>query len=96
MENKDNEKDKVKQIRAEIDEIDKRLTACLVERFEKIVSLAGVKKELGVPAYCPEREREIMKSILGSIEDEFIRKKVKQSYERIIDESRALHKQIAK
>ncbi len=79
------------QFRNEVDKIDTEIASLLVKRINLIIEVGMIKKSLGIPSYDPKREKEIEKNIEYE-EDELINKTLKNIYERIIDESRAIQR----
>ena len=78
--------------RKRIDEIDQELVKLLNERSRCAVEIGHLKKELGMPAWQPEREVEILRNVVkanhGPLDDAAIRR----LFERIVDEARALER----
>jgi len=78
--------------RKHIDEIDQELVKLLNERSRCAVEIGHLKKELGMPAWQPEREAEILRNVVkanhGPLDDAAIRR----LFERIVDEARALER----
>jgi chorismate mutase-like protein len=78
--------------RKRIDEIDQQLVKLLNERSQCAVEIGHGKKKLGLPAWQPEREAEILRHVVkangGPLDDAAIRR----LFERIIDEARSLER----
>ncbi len=78
--------------RKKIDEIDQQLVKLLNARSQCAVEIGHLKKLLNIPAWQPEREAEILRSVVkanhGPLDDAAIRR----LFERIIDEARALER----
>lgn len=81
----------LEQFRTEVDKIDSEIASLLIKRINLVIEVGMIKRSLGLPTYDPGREKEIEKNIEYK-EDELIDKILKNIYERIIDESRALQK----
>jgi chorismate mutase len=80
------------ELRKEVDNIDKEIAALLIKRISVTLSIAAAKIKSGLPSYSPERERKIMENILSYSKDELTSKTLRNIYERIIDETRAIQK----
>lgn len=78
--------------RKRIDEIDQQLVKLLNERAQCAVEIGHLKKDMGLPAWQPQREAEILRNIVkangGPLDDAAIRR----LFERIIDEARSLER----
>lgn len=78
--------------RKRIDEIDQELVRLLNERAHCAVEIGHVKTTLGLPAWQPQREIEILRHVVksnpGPLDDAAIRR----LFERIIDEARSLER----
>lgn len=78
--------------RKRIDEIDQQLVKLLNERSHCAVEIGHLKKILKLPAWQPEREKEILRNVVktnpGPLDDAAIRR----LFERIIDEARSLER----
>lgn len=53
------------QLRQQIDDIDAKILALMERRAVCAKKIAAIKKEQGQPYYCPEREAQILKGVLG-------------------------------
>ncbi len=80
--------------RQRIDEVDRRLVELLNERSRCALEIGHIKKRLGLPAWQPEREAQILRNVVqsngGPLDDAAIRR----LFERIIDEARALERHV--
>ena len=78
--------------RKRIDEIDQQLLKLLNERSRCAVEIGHIKKKLNLPAWQPDREKEILRNVEdanpGPLDDSAIRR----LFERIIDEARSLER----
>jgi chorismate mutase len=85
--------DNIEHWRNKIDEIDKRLVELLNERATYADEIGKIKEQLGMEAYSPKREKEVLENILkhnnGPLNDLALRR----LFERIIDESRKLERE---
>lgn len=83
----------IDQWRDKIDEIDKRLVELLNERARYADEIGKIKEQLGMEAYSPKREKDVLENILkhngGPLNDLALRR----LFERIIDESRKLERE---
>lgn len=79
--------------RKKIDELDRRLVELLNERARYADEIGKIKEQLGMEAYSPKREKEVIENILrhnpGPLDDLALRR----LFERIIDESRKLERE---
>ncbi len=85
--------EKIEHWRNKIDETDKRLVELLNERATYADEIGKIKERLGMEAYSPKREKEVLENILkhnnGPLNDLALRR----LFERIIDESRKLERE---
>lgn len=83
----------IDQWRDKIDEIDKKLVELLNERAHYADEIGKIKEQLGMEAYSPKREKEVLDNIMkhnnGPLNDIALRR----LFERIIDESRKLERE---
>lgn len=79
--------------REKIDDIDRTLVELLNRRAQCADEIGKIKETLGLPAYSPKREHEVLDNIMkhnnGPLSDMALRR----LFERIIDESRALERE---
>jgi chorismate mutase-like protein len=78
--------------RKRIDEIDQELVRLLNERSRCAVEIGHLKKELGMPAWQPEREAEILRNVVKSNHGPLDDAAIRRLFERIVDEARALER----
>jgi chorismate mutase len=78
--------------RKKIDEIDQQLLKLLNARSQCAVEIGHLKKLLSMPAWQPEREAEILRSVVKSNQGPLDDAAVRRLFERIIDEARALER----
>jgi len=78
--------------RKRIDEIDQELVQLLNERSRCAVEIGHLKKVLGMPAWQPEREAEILRNVVKSNHGPLDDAAIRRLFERIIDEARALER----
>lgn len=83
---------KIDEWRRRIDEIDRKLVELLNERSRWAMEIGRWKRELRLPLYQPEREREILENVeranRGPLPDQAIRR----LFERILDEARSIER----
>ena len=82
--------------RKRIDEIDQQLIKLLNERSQCAVEVGHIKKKLGVAAWQPEREAEILRNVVKSNRGPLDDAAIRRLFERIIDEARALERRSMK
>jgi chorismate mutase-like protein len=85
--------DPLAEWRKKIDDIDQHLVALLNERARYAEEIGKVKLSLGLDAYSPEREEEVMENVLRANQGPLSPQAIRRLFERIIDESRAVERQ---
>lgn len=86
---KQNNERLLSELRNEVDNLDGKLVKMLNDRTEFAIKIANVKKEMGLPIYTPERERDIMIKISNMNKGPLSDESLQRIYERLLDESRA-------
>lgn len=81
----------LEQFRKEVDKIDSEIASLLIKRINLVIEIGLIKRSLSMPTYDAAREKEIEKNIEYK-DNELIDKTLKNIYERIIDESRAIQR----
>jgi len=85
--------DSIDDWREKIDELDKKLVEMLNERAQYADEIGKIKEQLGMEAYSPKREKEVLDNVIkhnkGPLNDLALRR----LFERIIDESRKLERE---
>ncbi len=79
--------------RARVDELDEAIVKLLNERAACAVEIGRIKKQMGVPVYQPEREREVVQRVRAltvAIGGPLGPAAIGRLFERIIDEARGL------
>lgn len=71
-------------LRDEIDKLDRRLTALLLERIRLSKEVAERKEGNARPAYDPGREVEVINNVLTGVEDESLREALFHIYKEVI------------
>lgn len=84
--------DPLAEWRKKIDEIDLQLVALLNQRARYAEEIGKVKLGLGLDAYSPEREEEVMQNVLRANGGPLSPQAIRRLFERIIDESRAVER----
>ena len=79
--------------RRKIDKLDKKLVRLLNERAKYTDKIGKLKEKLGLGAYSPEREEEILRNVLEWNEGPLPTDVLRRLYERILDESRTLERE---
>jgi chorismate mutase len=78
--------------RKRIDEIDQQIVKLLNERAQCAVEIGRLKKSVGLPAWQPQREAEILRNIVKANEGPLDDAAIRRLFERIIDEARSLER----
>ncbi len=78
--------------RDRIDEIDLELVKLLNERATCAEEIGKIKLLLGIEAYSPEREKEVMRNVGTAHPGPLSAKAIRRLFERIIDESRSVER----
>ena len=85
-------KQRLDELRREIDAIDEQLVRLLSDRAECALRIGHEKKLAGLDVYQPRRETEVLSHVqrinMGPLDDAAM----KRLFERIIDEARALER----
>ncbi len=89
--NNDPTKD-INRWRDRIDEIDLTLVKLLNERATCAEEIGKLKLLLGLEAYSPEREKEVMRNVTKGNPGPLSAKALRRLFERIIDESRSVER----
>lgn len=83
------------RLREAIDRVDEVLVRLLNQRAKYAIEIGEVKAVLGVPVYAPEREKEVLlhaeRTSGGPLEPAAVRR----LFERVIDESRRIEREVA-
>ncbi len=78
--------------RKNIDEIDLKLVKLLNNRAACATEMGKIKLKLGMDAYSPEREEEVMKNVTSNNPGPLSAEAIRRLFERIIDESRSVER----
>jgi chorismate mutase len=87
----------MQRIRDAIDRVDEVLVRLLNQRVKYAIEIGTVKRQLGLPIYAPEREKEVLSNVErwagdGPIDPVTLRR----LFERIIDEARRIERNSCK
>ena len=81
--------ERVRELRARIDEVDRELIRALNERARIVQEIMAIKVEAGAPVYDPKREEEILRKVVemntGPIYDSSMREIFEMILHRIRD-----------
>jgi chorismate mutase len=80
--------------RDRIDEVDLKILHYLNERAKYSIEIAQIKKQERLPIYSPQREAWIMERLMSENAGPLSHDGVRRVFERIIDESRKLEKDV--
>lgn len=78
--------------RKRIDDIDVQLVKLLNERTTCATEIGNIKVTLGLDAYSPEREVEVMRNVTACNKGPLSSAAVRRLFERIIDEARSVER----
>jgi len=84
--------DPLENWRKKIDELDAQLVKLLNDRAKYVEEIGRLKSQLGLGAYSPEREEEIMRYVTESNQGPLPLQAIRRLFERIIDESRSVER----
>ncbi len=81
------------ELRDDIDRVDEVIVRLLNERARVAVEIGRLKKELNVPIYQPDREKQVLAHVRGvASEGPLGPDAIARLFERIIDEARRLER----
>ena len=81
------------ELRDDIDRVDEVIVRLLNERARVAVEIGRLKKELNVPIYQPDREKQVLAHVRGvASEGPLGADAIARLFERIIDEARRLER----
>ena len=81
--------------RERIDEIDRAIMRLLNERATCAIAIGTIKRYIGMPIYVPSREEDVLNNVTKSNPGPLADQAVRHLYERIIDETRSLERQLS-
>ena len=79
--------------RAKIDALDRRLVQLLNERAQCALAVGKIKNSQNLEVFDPERERQIILSVLGENKGPLDDDALRRIFERVIDECRRIEHQ---
>lgn len=79
----------IDELRAKVDQVDGRVLVELNERARLVLEIRQAKKESGMPAHDPAREKEILEKVLGGNKGPLDDSTVQGLFEHIIQHMRA-------
>lgn len=80
--------------RRQIDAVDSEILKLLNKRAKYSIEIGKIKKQLQLPIHSPEREKSILDRLVKENQGPMSHEGVRRVFERIIDESRKLEKDI--
>lgn len=80
--------------RDRIDSIDRLMINLLNERANCAIAIGAIKRKLDMPVYVPAREEMVLNNVSQSNPGPLSNQAVRRLYERIIDETRSLERQL--
>ena len=80
--------------RDRIDALDRAILLLLNERAVCANAIGHIKKKLGMPVYVPSREQEVLRNVASTNAGPLSDTAVKRLFERVIDETRSLERQM--
>ena len=86
--------DTIEKWRKRIDEIDIKLVKLLNDRAHFAEQIGKVKLKLGLDAYSPDREEEVMNNVTSTNTGPLSLRAIRRLFERIIDESRTVERAV--
>ncbi len=79
-------------LRKKIDEIDERVCALLLARFEAVKEIGAIKKEKGLPILNEAREEAVFAKVRGKAEREEEKAALAEIYKTIMGEAKKLER----
>jgi chorismate mutase len=81
-------------LRKRIDILDQMLLELLNERARAANIIGDIKKKLDLPVYAPRREEQVLEQVRNANKGPLPDASVRHLFERIIDETRSLERQL--
>ena len=81
--------------RDRIDAIDRLMISLLNERAQCAIAIGAIKRKIGMPVYVPSREEDVLNNVTKTNPGPLSDPAVRRLYERIIDETRSLERQLS-
>lgn len=76
--------------RIEINKIDKDIVSLLEKRFNIVMEIGKYKKENNIPVYDEKREKAVIKSCIGYLNNKELSKQIEDIYMQIMNSSKEL------
>ena len=90
---RDEARQKLKDLRVFIDDLDRRIVALLNERVTVVEDIGRVKRDADMPVYEPDREERVFANVRGvTSDDPLAQAAIRRIFERIIEEMRQIQK----
>ncbi len=80
--------------RDRIDALDRAIIQLLNERAICANAIGHIKKKVGLPVYVPSREQDVLRNVTAANKGPLSDEAVKRLFERVIDETRSLERQL--
>ncbi|MFV0337385.1 MAG: chorismate mutase [Chthoniobacterales bacterium] len=84
----------IKHFRTQIDDVDKQLLVLLNRRLELAQEIGKIKNREGLPIYAPEREEQLLRSLIARSEGPLSERALRAIYREIMSAALALEKNI--
>jgi chorismate mutase len=82
--------ERVRALRARVDEVDRRLVRALNERARLVQEILAAKAEAGLPVYDPRREEEILQRVAEANDGPLYDSSLREIFELILHRIRDL------
>lgn len=90
---KEEAREKLKEYRVYIDDLDRRITQLLNERTRVVEDIGRVKRNADMPVYEPDREERVFANVRSvTSDDPLAQEAVRRIFERIIEEMRMIQR----
>lgn len=90
---KEEAREKLKEYRVYIDDLDRRITELLNERTRVVEDIGRVKRNADMPVYEPDREERVFANVRSvTSDDPLAQAAVRRIFERIIEEMRMIQR----
>lgn len=90
---RDEARQKLKELRVFIDDVDRRIVALLNERVSVVEDIGRVKRDADMPVYEPDREERVFANVRSvTSDDPLAQAAVRRIFQRIIEEMRQIQK----
>jgi len=80
--------------RTRIDEIDRKLVKLMNDRSQCVIEIARIKKQRNMKVVDPEREKNVFRNVKNENNGPLDSDGLQRIFERIIDESRRIERQL--